>query len=125
MNNQANYRIPKSYADMIHMVIYTWNSNGLFCCDPIQTNARNQYIEQISKIGTAIAIQETHDDGDTASHHFEQLHSSFEIYTSSLAHHVGGVLLAIRNTYWCLFETKQKAELIAGRVLAVILSGTQ
>ena len=69
-----------SFATFLAMVIYTWNSAGLFCNDVFKYKAKLRFIEAMFTNGTVIGFQETHDDGDTASNHLRQLYSNSFIF---------------------------------------------
>ena len=71
-----------------------------------------KYADRLFVNGTAIALQETHDDGDTRCNDFFQLHSdSFVFFQSALYSAAGGVLIAIRKCYLDLFTERQEYKL--------------
>ena len=111
-----------SIGKFLEVVIYTWNAAGLLCNDVSKMKAKFNYVERFCKYATVIALQETHDDGDTRCRDFIQMHShSSGIFQSALYSAAGSVLIAIRKSYLDLFEDKKEYTLIPGRLLAVIL----
>ena len=110
------------HSKLLEVVLCTWSAAGLFCDDVLKMKAKFEYADKLLTKGTVVAFQETHDDGDTASLHLEQMYLDLFVFISSaLSSAAGGVIIAIRKTYLGLFEKREDYHLIPGRMLAVVL----
>ena len=86
-----------SVGNFLTLVLCTWNAAGLFC------ESMDKYANKIKLMGsllskcTVCGVQETHDDGDSASNLLFGLHrEAFKFFASPMGSGAGGVLLAIR-----------------------------
>ena len=111
-----------SFGSFLNVTVYTWNAAGLFCNDIFKMKAKLDYVGSWLCKGTVIAFQETHDDGDAATHNFESLYSNTFIFVrSALTRAAGGVMLAIKKSYVDRFCSKEEYVLIDGRMVAITL----
>jgi exonuclease III len=111
-----------SFGSFLNVTVYTWNAAGLFCNDIFKMKAKLDYVGSWLCKGTVIAFQETHDDGDAATHNFESLYSDTFIFVrSALTRAAGGVMLAIKKSYVDRFCSKEEYVLIDGRMVAITL----
>ena len=108
-------------AKFLSLDLNTWNSAGLFCEDLHKYKARADYVKDIAEKSSVFMIQETHDDGDSASWHLEQLvHDRMCVFRSWISSSTGGLLTLMCKEYIASFDSVVGHDIVAGRAFAVV-----